>query len=157
MKISLIAAKADNNVIGFNNEMPWYAEGEQLLFKAMTFNQWILVGRKTFESMGLLPNRKYAVVSRNSSSIEENEQVKLFNSIGSAIDGMKKVTDHLFIAGGGEIYSETIHLADVIHLSNVHASPEGDTYFPDIPVHFKVVFNQSFKSNIDYDYTILIK
>ena len=68
MIISLMAAKSDNNVIGNNTEIPWKAEGEQLLFKAMTYNHWLLVGRKTFEAMGKLPNRKYAVVS---SSLKE--------------------------------------------------------------------------------------
>ena len=63
MKLSLIAAVAENGVIGSGSNIPWQAKGEQLLFKAMTYNQWLLVGRKTFESMGKLPNRKHAVTS----------------------------------------------------------------------------------------------
>ncbi|SGZ03588.1 Dihydrofolate reductase [Moritella viscosa] len=65
MKLSLMAAKSLNGIIGNGPDIPWRAKGEQLLFKAMTYNQWLLVGRKTFESMGSLPNRKYAVISRS--------------------------------------------------------------------------------------------
>ncbi|WP_237249774.1 dihydrofolate reductase, partial [Salmonella enterica] len=64
LKISLISATSENGVIGNGPDIPWSAKGEQLLFKALTYNQWLLVGRKTFDSMGVLPNRKYAVVSR---------------------------------------------------------------------------------------------
>ncbi|MGQ9093919.1 dihydrofolate reductase, partial [Klebsiella pneumoniae] len=63
MKLSLMAAISKNGVIGNGPDIPWSAKGEQLLFKAITYNQWLLVGRKTFESMGALPNRKYAVVT----------------------------------------------------------------------------------------------
>ncbi|MGS3881631.1 dihydrofolate reductase, partial [Escherichia coli] len=64
MKVSLMAAKAKNGVIGCGPDIPWSAKGEQLLFKALTYNQWLLVGRKTFESMGALPNRKYGTVAK---------------------------------------------------------------------------------------------
>ncbi len=63
MKLSLMVAISKNGVIGNGPDIPWSAKGEQLLFKAITYNQWLLVGRKTFESMGALPNRKYAVVT----------------------------------------------------------------------------------------------
>ncbi|MBG1994551.1 dihydrofolate reductase [Klebsiella pneumoniae] len=66
MKLSLMVAISKNGVIGNGPDIPWSAKGEQLLFKAITYNQWLLVGRKTFESMGALPNRKYAVVTRSS-------------------------------------------------------------------------------------------
>ncbi|HBQ8570985.1 TPA: dihydrofolate reductase, partial [Klebsiella pneumoniae] len=84
MKISLMAAKARNGVIGCGSDIPWNAKGEQLLFKAITYNQWLLVGRKTFEAMGALPNRKYAVVSR-SGSVATNDDVVVFPSIEAAM------------------------------------------------------------------------
>ena len=65
MKLSLIAAVSENGVIGSGLDIPWSVKGEQLLFKATTYNQWLIVGRKTFESMGKLPNRKYAVITRS--------------------------------------------------------------------------------------------
>jgi dihydrofolate reductase (trimethoprim resistance protein) len=94
MKLSLMVARSENGVIGSGPDIPWKAKGEQLLLKAMTFNQWILVGRKTFESMGALPNRKYAVVTR-SDRVSDDENVLFFNSIESALSGLQKVADHV--------------------------------------------------------------
>ena len=94
MKLSLIAAISKNGVIGNGPDIPWSAKGEQLLFKAITYNQWLLIGRKTFESMGALPNRKYAVVTRSDfESIDEN--VLVFSSITEALNQLEKVTPHV--------------------------------------------------------------
>lgn len=156
MKLSLMAARSDNNVIGINSEIPWKAEGEQLLFKAMTFNHWLLVGRKTFEAMGRLPNRKYAVIS---GSLEEKvgEDVAFFNSVENALTFLSDVTDHAVVSGGGLIYHELISRVDVIHLSVIHCKVEGNVFFPSIPWEFKMVFSQDFHSNIDYTYQIWTK
>ncbi|WP_185935310.1 dihydrofolate reductase [Acinetobacter baumannii] len=124
MKVSLMAAKAKNGVIGCGPDIPWSAKGEQLLFKALTYNQWLLVGRKTFESMGALPNRKYAVVTRSGWT------------------------------SNGEIYRETLPMASTLHLSTIDIEPEGDVFFPSIPNTFEVVFEQHFTSNINYCYQI---
>ncbi|HBT0424663.1 TPA: dihydrofolate reductase [Klebsiella pneumoniae] len=102
MKVSLMAARAKNGVIGCGPDIPWSAKGEQLLFKALTYNQWLLVGRKTFESMGPLPNRKYAVVTR-SNWTAANENVVVFPSIDEAMGRLGEITDHVIVAGGGEI------------------------------------------------------
>ena len=156
MIISLMAAKSDNNVIGNNAEIPWKAEGEQLLFKAMTYNHWLLVGRNTFEAMGKLPNRKYAVVSR---SLEEQTDgdVCFFKSIDAALKYLAGKTDLVVISGGGQIYASTISMVDVIHLSVIHCEAKGNVIFPEIPKEFKMVFSQDFKSNIDYTYQIWTK
>ena len=156
MIISLMAAKSDNNVIGNNAEIPWKAEGEQFLFKAMTYNHWLLVGRKTFEAMGKLPNRKYAVVS---GSLEErtSEDVCFFNSVDAALNYLSDKTDLVVVSGGGQIYAHMISKVDVIHLSIIHCKVEGNVFFPEIPEEFKMVFSQDFKSNIDYTYQIWTK
>jgi len=93
MKLSLMAAKSQNGIIGNDPDIPWRAKGEQLLFKAMTYNQCLLVGRKTFESMGSLPNRKYAVISR-SDFVSEDENVMVFSSIESALRQLDDITDY---------------------------------------------------------------
>ncbi|GAB0951049.1 hypothetical protein MZ16F91_38880 [Escherichia coli] len=93
-----MAAKAKNGVIGCGPDIPWSAKGEQLLFKALTYNQWLLVGRKTFESMGALPNRKYAVVTRSN-----DDNVVVFQSIEEAMDRLAEFTGHVIVSGGGEI------------------------------------------------------
>ncbi|HCD5380319.1 TPA: dihydrofolate reductase, partial [Klebsiella pneumoniae] len=116
MKISLISAVSENGVIGSGPDIPWSAKGEQLIFKALTYNQWLLVGRKTFDSMGVLPNRKYAVVSKNGIS-GSNENVLVFPSIENALQELSKITDHVYISGGGQIYESLIEKADIIHLS----------------------------------------
>ena len=90
MKLSLMVAISKNGVIGNGPDIPWSAKGEQLLFKAITYNQWLLVGRKTFESMGALPNRKYAVVTR-SSFTSDNENVLIFPSIKDALTVQSRV------------------------------------------------------------------
>jgi dihydrofolate reductase (trimethoprim resistance protein) len=151
-----MAAKSDNNIIGNNVEIPWKAEGEQLLFKAMTYNHWLLVGRKTYEAIGKLPNRKYAVVS---SSLEERTggDVCFFNSVEAALDYLSDKTDLVVVSGGGQIYAEMISKADVIHLSVIHCHVEGNVFFPEIPEEFRMVFSQDFRSNIDYTYQIWIR
>ncbi|MFQ3500260.1 dihydrofolate reductase, partial [Escherichia coli] len=108
MKVSLMAAKAKNGVIGCGPDIPWSAKGE--LFKALTYNQWLLVGRKTFESMGALPNRKYAVVTR-SGWTSNDDNVVVFQSIEEAMDRLAEFTGHVIVSGGGEIYRETLPMA----------------------------------------------
>ncbi len=131
----------------------WSAKGEQLLFKALTYNQWLLVGRKTFESMGALPNRKYAVVTR-SGWTSNDDNVVVFQSIEEAMDRLAEFTGHVIVSGGGEIYRETLPMASTLHLSTIDIEPEGDVFFPSIPNTFEVVFEQHFTSNINYCYQI---
>jgi|TARA_B110000483_G_scaffold99953_1_gene122698 dihydrofolate reductase (trimethoprim resistance protein) len=153
MKLSLIAARSENDLIGNGLDIPWKAKGEQLLFKALTFNAWLIVGRKTFESMGKLPNRKFAVISAN--GFQSNDpDVSVFSSVDSALEALSDLTDHAFIAGGGQIYRELIDKADVLHLARIHQEVEGDISFPEIPSKFSRVFVQKFQSNINYSYEI---
>lgn len=148
-----MAAISKNGVIGNGPDIPWSAKGEQLLFKAITYNQWLLFGRKTFESMGGLPNRKYAVVTRSSYS-SNDENVLVFQSIEAALNELEKITDHVIVSGGGEIYKALIDRVDTLHVSTIDIEAEGDVYFPVIPNNFRPVFNQGFVSNINYSYQI---
>lgn len=148
-----MAAISKNGIIGNGPDIPWSAKGEQLLFRAITYNQWLLVGRKTFKSMGALPNRKYAVVAR--SDFKSNtENVLVFPSIQAAKEKLEKITDHAIVSGGGEIYKSMIDQVDTLHISTIDIEPEGDIYFPEIPSDFKLVFKQDFESNINYSYQI---
>ena len=153
VKLSLMAAISKNGVIGNGPDIPWSAKGEQLLFKAITYNQWLLVGRKTFESMGALPNRKYAVVTRSDYK-PHNENVLIFPSIQAALDELEKITDHVIVSGGGEVYKSLIDKVDTLHISTIDIESEGDVYFPEIPSYFRPIFNQSFTSDINYNYQI---
>lgn len=156
MRLSIMAARSENNVIGSGSAIPWKAEGEQLLFRAMTHNQWLIVGRTTFASMGLLPKRRYAVIS-NTLRQPSDRSFLVFSSVDKAINGLSEISDHAFIAGGGKIYSSFIGIVDYIHLSTIHANVDGNVYFPSIPESFHLVFEQDFSSNIDYTYQIWSK
>ena len=153
MKLSLIAARSENDLIGNGLDIPWRAKGEQLLFKGLTYNAWLIVGRKTFQSMGKLPNRKFAVVSA-SGFHSDDPDVEVFTSVDAAIEALAKRTEHAFIAGGGQIYRELIERAEVLHLTRIHKEVEGDIEFPAIPSKFQKVFQQDFESNINYRYEI---
>ncbi|MBD3699231.1 trimethoprim-resistant dihydrofolate reductase DfrA [Enterobacter hormaechei] len=153
MKVSLMAAKAKNGVIGCGPDIPPVRERGAATFKALTYNQWLLVGRKTFESMGALPNRKYAVVTR-SGWTSNDDNVVVFQSIEEAMDRLAEFTGHVIVSGGGEIYRETLPMASTLHLSTIDIEPEGDVFFPSIPNTFEVVFEQHFTSNINYCYQI---
>ena len=154
MKLSLIAAVSENGIIGSGLDIPWSVKGEQQLFKAMTFNQWLIVGRKTFASMGKLPNRKYAVITR-SNITSDDDDVIYFTSIEDALSSLEKLTDHAFVSGGGEIYKALINQVETLHISTVCTEIEGDILFPTIPNAFQTVFEQRFNSNINYVYRIL--
>jgi len=156
MKLSLIVAKAENNVIGSDSEIPWDVKGEQLIFKALTYNHWLIVGRKTFESMGRLPNRKYAVIS-NTLERSNDEDVLVFSSVDQAVKDLSEITEHVFVAGGGQVYNELIDIVDIIHASTIHCQIDGNVFFPQIPETFNRVFEQKFHSNIDYTYQIWSK
>ena len=153
MKISLIAAVSDNGIIGSGLDIPWQVKGEQLLFKGLTYNQWLLVGRKTFDSMGKLSNRKYAVVSRSVMQSVDGELL-FFTSINDALESLKSRTEHVFVSGGGQIYKAMLPVATTVHLSRVHVQIDGDICFPQLPADFSKVFEQEFESNLNYTYQI---
>lgn len=103
--------------------------------------------------MGILPNRKYAVISKNGIS-PHPENVLVFSSIENALNELPNITEHLYISGGGQIYNSLIEKADTIHLSIVHTVVEGNVIFPKIPSNFNLVFEQFYSSNINYTYQI---
>ncbi|EKT0390722.1 dihydrofolate reductase, partial [Klebsiella pneumoniae] len=104
-------------------------------------------------SIGALPNRKYAVVTRSDWTMDRDDVV-VFRSIEEAMDGLAKHTSHVIVSGGGEIYRETLPIASTLHVSTIDIEPEGDVFFPNIPNTFDVVFEQHFTSNINYCYQI---
>lgn len=132
MKISLIAAATENNVIGRNNDLPWKLPDDMKFFVKTTKGHHILTGRKNLESFGkLLPNRTNLVLTRDSSY--QFEGASIFHELNSAIDFAKKNGEtELMIIGGGEIYKQAIPIADCIYLTRVHAQIEGDTFFPEL-------------------------
>ena len=128
MAIAIISATSENNVIGKDNDLPWYLPADLAHFKNLTSGKHIVMGRKTYESVGRpLPNRTNIVVSRNPDFIATGCE-----TASSLSDAIKKTGGKdLFVCGGSEIYKQALEVADIMYLTRIHAVVEGDTYFPD--------------------------
>ncbi|MBP9865925.1 MAG: dihydrofolate reductase [Candidatus Omnitrophica bacterium] len=134
-KIYHVVATARNRVIGKDNKLPWHFSEDLRYFKKLTTGSTVIMGRKTFESIGRpLPNRENFVISR---TLTEHAGVRLFNSIGNAIGAVQ--TENAFIIGGAEIYKTTILNVDGIYLTRIDADYEGDAYYPEVPDGFEEV------------------
>jgi dihydrofolate reductase len=128
MTISLIAATGDNGVIGREGDLPWHLPADLQHFKALTTGHAIIMGRKTFESIGrLLPNRRSVIVTRNPAYRHEGATV--VNKLQDAFALAER--DEVFVIGGAEIFRSALPYADRLYLTVVHASPHGDVFFPD--------------------------
>ncbi|WP_074381266.1 dihydrofolate reductase [Bartonella doshiae] len=132
--IYLIAAVAENGVIGREGAMPWHLATDLQRFKALTFAKPVIMGRKTWESLGRpLPGRTNIVITRNHAFTAEGAVVA--HSLSQACSIAKKVAfqngaDAVFVIGGGEIFQQGLSIADKIFLTEVLASIEGDSFFP---------------------------
>lgn len=131
MKISLIVAAAENGVIGKDNQLLWRLPDDLKRFKQLTLGHPIIMGRKTYESIGKpLPGRTSIVITRSPNY--EAEGVLVVDSLEKAIDtARQKEAEEAFVIGGGEIYREALtkNLVDKIYLTLVHTEIEGDTFF----------------------------
>ncbi len=131
MNISIIAAIAENGAIGKDNRLLWKLPADMKLFKALTTGHHVIMGRKTFDSMGAKPlsNRVNVVVSRQKDFHPEN--CVTCSSITEALQiAEKEEENEAFIIGGGEIYQLGMHLADTMYLTRVHVTIPGDAFFP---------------------------
>ena len=128
MIISLIAAMAENRVIGADNAMPWHLPADLAWFKRNTLAKPIIMGRNTYESIGRpLPGRLNIVISRQPQS---DERVTWVSSLEQALSAAGEV-DEVMIIGGGRVYQQALTLANRLCLTHIEAELEGDTYFPD--------------------------
>ena len=130
MTISIIVAVAENNAIGYDNHLLWHISEDLKRFKSITTGHHIILGRKTYESVGKpLPGRINIVISR-----QENYTVDgclVAKSIEDALL-IAKDDSEVFIIGGGEIYKQALSITDKIYLTRVHAGFAGDTFFPEL-------------------------
>jgi dihydrofolate reductase len=129
--ISLVVAAAENNVIGKNNALLWHLPNDMKFFKNITWGMVVIMGRKTFESLGKpLAGRKNIVITRQPGWSKEN--VVTVHDIHEALAVARQMdVKEVFVIGGGELYTLSLPMARRIYLTRVHASPEGDTFFPD--------------------------
>ena len=130
MKITIIAAIANNNALGKDNQLIWHLSADLKRFKKLTTGHHIIMGRKTFESIGKpLPNRTTIIITRNKNYKQEGCLVA--NSLKQAIE-MVKNDDSPYIIGGSQIYKQAIKIADKLDITYVHHNFEADVFFPEI-------------------------
>ena len=133
MRISLIVAVSENNVIGRDNALPWDLPDDLMFFRRKTDGHTVIMGRRNYESIGrALPNRRNIVVSRQAGlNIVGCEVV---SSVEEAIERAKETEKReAFVIGGGEIYRLTLPFADRVYLTRVHTKVQGDVAFPELP------------------------
>lgn len=134
MIISLVAAASENNVIGKDNRLLWNLPNDTKFFKNTTWAMPVIMGRKTFESLNNKPltGRFNIIITRNLLNIKADGNVRIAVSLREAIEIAKETdTKEAFIVGGGQIYAESLPIADKIVLTRVHAELQGDAYFPE--------------------------
>jgi dihydrofolate reductase len=133
MPIALVAAVAENNCIGKDGQLPWRIAEDMKHFKELTMGNTVLMGRKTWESIPEkfrpLPGRKNVVITRNA-HYPLPPDVERFTDPRDAIASHLK--ENIFVIGGGEIYQQTLPLADTVYLTHVHQPVDGDTFFPSL-------------------------
>ena len=147
MKISLIVAQSENRVIGRNGDMPWRLSEDLKRFKKITMAHCIVMGRKTYESIGrLLPGRTTIIITRQANYTVEGAVIA--DSLATAIEKAKHINqspanqetetgssqqEELFVVGGGQIYASSLNAAETIYLTRVHTQiDDGDTFFPEV-------------------------
>ncbi len=133
MILSLLVAADENNVIGKNNKLPWHLPNDLKYFKNLTWGMPILMGRKTFESIGkALPGRKSIVITR---SLDWHESsVDVVHSIQYAFTKAEEYgVKEIFVIGGAEIFRTSFPQANRIYLTRIHHKFDGDVFFPEIP------------------------
>jgi len=136
MKCALIVAMAKNRTIGIDNKLPWYLPNDLKYFKQVTMGKPIIMGRKTYESIGKpLPGRTNIVITRNPDY--QAEGIVVVNSLQQALDKAEDISfinghDEVMVIGGAEIYNQGLKSADRLYITHVHADVEGDAFFPEV-------------------------
>ena len=163
MKLAIIVAQAENRVIGINNNLPWHLPEDLRYFKQVTMGKPIIMGRKTFESIGRpLPGRTNIVITRDGSYQPEN--VKVVNSLEAARELAESICtidgcDEAMIIGGAQIYEQALPMADRLYLTQVHAEVNGDAWFPAFqPGDWAEIGREDFdaEGHNPYDYSFIV-
>ena len=156
--VTIIAAIAENNALGKDNDLIWHLPADLKRFKKVTSGHYILMGRNTFESIGKpLPNRTSVIITRNNDYFKDG--CLIANSLEDAIE-LAADEEEVFIIGGAQIYKYAIenNLADKLDITIVHESFEADVFFPEIDTKiWKEVAREDFKADEKnkYDYSFV--
>ena len=160
--LSIIVAKASNDVIGSDNKLLWHISEDLKRFKEITSGHTIIMGRKTFESLPkVLPNRHHIVITRDKSFNVDSDDVTIINDISEVISKFKDTEEEVFIIGGGEIYKTLMPYTKKLYLTRVYKDFEGDTTFPEIDANKWTIEYQSDiqineSDNLKFDFINLI-
>lgn len=156
--INIIVATGENLEIGKNNQLLWHMPADLKFFKQTTSGHTIIMGRKTFDSVGrALPNRRNIVISRNVDL--KIDGVEVVNSLEGALKIVENEPHPIFIVGGAEIYKQAIPITDKIYLTTVHQKFDADTFFPELKENdWEVESKSNFQSDEknQYNYTISV-
>lgn len=155
--LSMIVATDQENGIGKNNQLLWHLPNDLKFFKKVTSGHSVIMGRKTFDSLGKpLPNRRNIVISRQTDL--KIDGVEVFDNLGNAVNACKN-EDEYFVIGGGEIYRQALPLAQQIYITKVNATFNADTFFPELEaLNWEVKWKQEHQKDERhaYDYSFLI-
>jgi dihydrofolate reductase len=157
MIISAIVAISENHAIGKNNQLPWHLPEDLKFFKRTTIGKPVLMGRKTYESLGRpLPGRLNIVLSRGEVALPEG--VLLYHSLEDGIEKLKDTEcEEVFIIGGGQIFEESMNIIDRLYITEVYTTIEDATaFFPEVDhTHWKLVWEEKHTADKkhQYDYT----
>lgn len=157
MSYSIIAAIGKNRELGKDNKLIWNLKGDMKFFKDTTTGHTVIMGRKTFESLPkMLPNRHHIVLS---SSNDFPSEVEVYNSLEELKKHLDDVKDELIVIGGGSIYKKFIPYADKLYLTEIDATSEADTYFPefDKDLYLKEELLSNEENGINYKHVLYKK
>jgi len=156
MIVSLVAAVADNGVIGREGGLPWRLPNDLRFFKLLTLGHAVIMGRRTWDEIGKpLPNRRNIVVTR--SKDRDFPGAERAPYLGSAL-ALVMAEDEVFVIGGGEIYRQALPMANRMYLTHVHAEVEGDTRFPEWdPAEWTVVSEERHEADERHAYAFTIR
>ena len=162
MIISHLVALSNNNVIGVDNDLPWKLKKDLQHFSAYTQNKVIVMGRKTFESIGRpLPNRKNIVIS---STISSTDEVHVVNSLEQAIveaniwNKKNNLNEEVVLIGGGYIFKESINLVNKLVLTKVNCDIDGDVFYPLINLNeWKLVSSEPYNKDEENEYDFSVE
>lgn len=145
MIISMIAAMAQDRVIGIDNQMPWHLPADFAWFKRCTMGKPVVMGRKTYDSIGRpLPGRQNIVISRDASLVIEG--VTTVTSIDEALTAAGSV-EEVMIIGGGTIYEACLPKASKLYVTHIEAEIQGDTQFPAWSDEFKETYSEAYSAD----------
>lgn len=157
-RLSIVVACSENHVIGVNGDLPWRLSSDLARFKKLTMGHAMIMGRKTYESIGKpLPGRVSVVLTRDKHWSPGRKEVRVHNTLESALHvpdmpgGIS--SDEVFVVGGGEIYRLALPYVERVYLTRVHATIEGDTTFPELATdHWTLTDSEELKADERNDY-----